>query len=251
MNLTSRFASDWRVWDNVEAVTYEKAMRSVAPFDSDPLLQKPLPVVPFDPAAVPDTGVYQSIPVAKRRKLSVRELAVSGGAYTGRDRVWFIPRTFLADAKPGDVVVADQERWTVMEEELGKFGQTWRLTTRDLTVSYDLRDVVNIERPQITYDAAGAPIMLFPSGPAPNGGEVLYPSLVCKVQPTTQEIAEERGIRGTAQSYDVIVSRQIAVCQYDRIAWTAGTQTVYLDILKLENPQSIMELPKIQAVRKV
>lgn len=253
-------STDFTQLDNVEAVTLERVRRVVAPPDPDPLLAAGPRLPPYDAARAIDAGEYDVIPVAKRRALNRKELAASSGAYTAGDQVWIIPVALLSgskEIKPGDVVQSDSlagddpERWTVLEAQLGKARNTYRLTCRDLTIAYDLRDVINIERPRVTKDAAGAHVLAFPSDVQQPGGEVLYSGLICKVQPTEEEIVEERGVRGTQQKYDVIVSRQVAVVQYDRIAWTVGASTTYLDILTVEHQQEITALPVIKAVRKV
>lgn len=254
------FSRDYLQWNNTRPIRLESVRRYVAPPDQDPLLQAGPQLPPRDSAAALDAGSFEVIPIAKKRNLTRRELAASGGAYSAADVVWLIPTALVSSGRPlklGDVVEDDNpqndtaDRWTIIELGQQKNGWTYRAVTRDLSVVYDLRDTINVERPRISYDTAGATILAFPSDAETSGGEILYGNLVCKVQPTTQEIVTARGITGTEQHYDIFCSRQINVVQYDRIAWTVGNLTTYLDILAVRHPQEITELPVIEAVRKV
>ena len=217
---------DYLTWDNTEAVTYQSRRAAGGP--------------------------KAPIPVAKRRPLKKHELSASGGVYTGLDRVWIVPAALLPPGvvpKPADVLTdAKGTPWTVLEAAAAKTDQTWRLTSRDLVLAYDLRDMVNVERAAISYDAAGAAIKAFPTG-SPSGGQVLYAGLPARVQLLTGEIAEERGIRGTERAYDVIVGGQVDDVSEaeDRINWNG----VYLDIVRLKNAERIDELPVLECKRKV
>jgi hypothetical protein len=234
MDLTPQLSLGWQTWDDVEAVQFESARPDGPP---DAL------------GNAPDTGVYTAVPWAKRLDMTARELAASGGAYQAGDVTWLIPDVFLpGGAEPGDAIqVGDSERWNVLETTFNREDFIWELKARNPAVAFNLRDLIDVERPAITYDAAGAPVMLFPSGPAPNGGAVIYPKLVCKVQSVESDIAEERGIRGTQTKYNVYLSRQVVVTQYDRVNW----QGVYLDIVATHNSEQIDELPYLECVAKV
>lgn len=234
MNLSPQMALDWRTWDITEPVVFE-SVRPTGPADSR--------------GDVAEAGVVTAVPVAKRLDMTSRELAASGGAYQSGDVTWLIPSVFLpSGAEPGDVIqVGQSERWNVLDTTFNREDYVWELKARNPAVAYNLRDVIDIERPTITYDAAGAAVMLFPSGPAPNGGAVRYPKLLCKVQPLESDIAEERGIRGTQTKYQVYLSRQVVVVQYDRVNW----QGTILDILATHNPERIDEMPYLECLLKI
>ena len=224
MDLTPTFASDWRTWDQVESVGIEHARTGQLTTDA--------------------------VPVAKRRNLTVKELAASGGVYTGLDRVWLVPQAMLPQGfgfKPADVVVDRAGvRWTVLQTDWGKYGQTWKLTCRDLVLAYDLRDTIDVERATIRYDQAGAPVKDFP----PAGGQSLYAQVPARVQLTGEEVTDQRGLRGPLRKYDVIVGRQVPLLSTeDRVKWTdpSTKQVVYLDVLGLRQPERIEQLPVIEA----
>lgn len=227
MDLTASFASDWRTWDQVEQVGIEYARSG--------------------------QNAAGAVPVAKRRNLTKKELLASGGVYTGLDRVWLVPQSLLPPGfafKPADVVIdLAGTRWTVLEADHGKFGQTWRLTTRDLVLANDLRDTIDVERATISYDVAGAAIKTFP----PAGGLALYPAVAARVQQTGESVVDQRGIRGPLRKYDVIVGRQVPLLSTeDRVKWTdpSTKQVAYLDIVGIRQPQQIDQLTVVECEQR-
>jgi hypothetical protein len=67
----------------------------------------------------------------------------------------------------------------------------------------------------------------------------------------TQEIVDERLVRGFQGTHAVVVDRQIAVTNQDRIAWSDATGAVqYLDIVGYHNPEQIGELPVVDCLAK-
>lgn len=246
MDLTTAFSQDFVSWDGTEAVTYESDRRAI---DS-----------PRSALALRNPNQADTIPIAKRRALTRRELQASLGAYTSGDLVWLLPAAVLPSwlaPKPGDAIVdSDENRWTALEVQANKGRQTFRLTTRNLTLAYDLRDLVDVERAGLVQDPSGATIKQFPTGPGPRGGQVIYQGLPARVQLQTQAIADERGIRGFKGSYAVILSREVVVTNEDRIRLTiastdglpAGT---YLEIRDYHQAQQIGQLPVIAAEKAV
>lgn len=247
-------SQDYQSWDNTSAVLYEVARGVPSIADAASRFDGRTPA----PTPAPSRNLTQYVPVAKRRNLTNRERAASGGVYTSLDQVWIIPAALLPGVlpKPADVVVETLDgsngqlpgtRWTVLETSLGKNRQTHRLTCRDLVLAYDLRDSITIERPAISYDAAGVPVKAFPSDAQP-GGVVLYADLPARIQLVSKEIAEQRGVRGLEGKYEVTVGQEVDVTSEDRIVLAGG---MYLDIVGYQNAQRIDELPKIIAERRV
>lgn len=249
---TVSFDMDAATWDNTISVRYESARAVPSIVDLPPRFDGKTPA-PATPASR-NKPLY--VEVAKRRNLTVRELAASGGAYTSLDQIWLIPDALFPVgllSKPGDVVVeldGDQQgaRWTVLEAGRGKNRQTRRLTCRDLVLSLDLADAITIERPAISYDAAGAPVKAFPSDAINPGGVVLYAALVCRVQLVEKKSEEERGTRGLGGAYEITVSQELDVTQEDRVLLANG---LYLDIVGYRNAQRIDLLPTLLCERKV
>ena len=69
------------------------------------------------------------------------------------------------------------------------------------------------------------------------------------MQKISSAIEEERAIRGFGGTYAVIVDRPVSVNNRDRIAWTPkdGSALRYLDIVGVTNPETIADLPIIDA----
>lgn len=183
---------------------------------------------------------------AKRRAVSLREQAASGGRYTGADVNWHIPDRFVPPnikPKPGDVVVEDDgTRWTALEVPLNRVRNTWKLICRDLAITHQLGHKIQIERAEIVYDSSGVATKVFP----PDGGSLLYCDVKASVQPETADTEETRGIRGVVRRFRVTVERQLPRLNAteDRIRWADGQCVVhYLDIVSIENQQQLGELP--------
>lgn len=186
-----------------------------------------------------------------RIELTLKEQAIAGGGYLGADLNWLIPRKIIPTGfkvgQPGDVVIeADGSAFTVLDSAAqvrDKTGpQVYRLHTRNLAIAFNLRDLIDIQRADITRDTAGAVVKAWP----PTGGSAIYASLPAKVQLLTQEVAEERGIIGFKGTHAVYVSRQVPLVTYeDRVKWVERGVTYYLNIVDVTNPERIDELPRL------
>lgn len=133
MAVTLDLSDDYLIWDNRETITYTVEKRA--------------------------GDVAHTIDDCKRRALTYRELAFSGGAYTSGDRAWLIPTVKL----PAGVTpkIADRvtdgggTAWTVLDAALNTFQSWWRLTTRNIVLAADLRELVTLSSPSAVQDAAG------------------------------------------------------------------------------------------------
>lgn len=246
---------DYRMWDNTSAVNYEQGRRTSSIVDLPPLFDG----MTGAPKSKPSAGRKHFVPAAKRRNLTSREMAASGGAYTADDLVWLLPDVLFPanlPSAPGDTIIelADDSpdaqpgtRWTVLEAGWGKNRQTRRLTCRDLVLSFQLRDLITIERPLLTQNASGAYLKQFPSDPGNPGGVNLYTRLPARVQLISKDMALERGTKGLEGKYEIIVGHELDVTAEDRIVWGS----TYLDIVGYTHAQRIDELPRVIATRKV
>ena len=219
-------SADHLAWDNTEPATVETAARAGVP-----------------------AAVY--VPVAKGQRIRSRERSPSGGAYLGHERSWRLPVRHMegVELRPGDVIEdADGGRWTVLVCELSRVKQCWRADCVNLALALGLRDTVEVQRAEVDYGLAGAPVKTFP----PEGGRVLH-RLRARVQPIEQAPADERGLRYGRARYDVIVERQPAGIDAaeDRLAWTVAGEVRHLDVLRVRSAERIDELPVIECeVRK-
>jgi hypothetical protein len=230
-NLQPTLMFDDSVWDNCEQVQVTNTRR---------------------PGSMVDV-----IPRALRRAITMKELTASNGAYQANDEVFLIAARFIQPSNApemGDLITpADGQVFTVIGQDFIVQRNVYRFTTRNLAIAFNLQDVIDIQRPAITFDNAGVRIKLWPDNapPLPVGGSVLYSKLACRVQEIEATITDERGIRGLLKKYTVIVARQISVTNEDRIAWTpigqTGQPVRYLEIRGYHNPERIDELPSIDA----
>lgn len=214
-------SEDYLVWEGLEPVTLEVSRRQ-------------------------GSGQRVGLCKAKRRALTRRELAASAGAYTGEDLVWLLPQAQLPECKfqvkPADVVTDGEGReWTVLEAAHNKLRQTWRLVTRDLVLAYDLRDLITVERAELGEDLAGAAVK--------REWQALYASVPARVQPSERREAEEHGVEGWEEAFDVWVGRELAdVGREDRVKLRDGT---YLDVVRYRQAERIDQLPVLECVRRV
>lgn len=183
---------------------------------------------------------------ALRRQPSIKERAPSNGAYQGADLNWCIPSVNLVgtgDLKPGDrVVEEDGTEWVALTVEHATFRSFWRLYTINLCIHHDLRDLVEIQEPTITYDAAGGPVRLWPDGATP-GGRVSYAALAAKVQKLEDTVVEERGLHGFNGSHAIYLSQEVAITKQARVKFEGQ----YFDIRAMRNPLRLDEVPVLDA----
>lgn len=199
-------AADWVWWPAREPVTYRTQTAPGVYADTAPALTHPVTGSP-------------TADVAKRLKLTFKELAASGGAYVSQDRTWLIPTAALTAVgvtpKVGDQVEdAGGTRWTVLTVDSRKFGLTTALTTRDLVLVYALRDTLTQGRSAAGPDAAG-------------GRTPRYATVAADVPAKVQEVAAAAGDRlGQRQAprvYEITVGQRLALRALDRLTDQAGT----------------------------
>lgn len=233
LDLRAAIAHDYLVFDGRETVTYR---------------------------SVRDNGTMVDwvVDAALRRARRQREQAPSYGVYQAAALRWHIPRVVLDPMlstegqvpKQRDVIVDGAGiHWTVQAVETTVLQTMYAFDTLNLAVAYDLRHTIDIERAGVTYDAAGVARESFPPE---SGGSVLYAGLACRVQAVEEAIAEGRLIRGEQVDYLIYLERQIVVdVAEDRVKWTVGNTTRYLDIVSLKSPERIDELPVLECKLKV
>jgi len=200
-------------------------------------------------------NLYFPVENAKRRALNFKELAASGGAYTGQDKVWLLPvleSQAFTDAyppTPGFVIEdAQGNPWTVLEAALNTWSTWWRCVTRNLVIAANLQDLITIERPEITEGDSGEPVYTWT-------GVYVVEDFPAKVQITDSEPTLVNGVETAARSYDVILSQQIDIRKDDRVIWLNSDRQgenpkgMVLQWQRLWNPERIDELPRLACVR--
>lgn len=190
-----------------------------------------------------------SLDYVRRRSLSAKELAASRGAYVGNDRKFIVPSAILPKGfvpKPADQIEdADGNPWTVLEADNTVLGSKWYLVCRNPIIAFDLKDVIDIQAPAISYDAQRTKLKAWPDDATP-GGSVLYASLACRVQPLESAVVDELDVRGFKGTHAIYLSKQLTVdtaWNENRVKWTVGALTFYLDVLDYKQADQIDQLP--------
>jgi hypothetical protein len=192
----------------------------------------------------------------KLRPVSLREQQASGGAYQAGDVILIVPQELVPaewPPLPGDAWQdAAGNYYRVLNVQGSKFSggayQTWRVTGRNLALAYGLSERITIEQAGVTYDAAGTPQRLWPSGPGPQGGRILVQDLLCRIQPEDAVPTEGRGLRGQEVRYTIFLQRELPELdvRLARVWWPA--RGLYLDILRYAQAERLEELPLLEAV---
>jgi hypothetical protein len=155
---------------------------------------------------------YTPYPVsdAKPRAISTREAAASGGVYTTQDRVWLIPAELISGTTPklGDLIrTAANVDWTILSiDPLGKFGNTYRLTTRNLKLVAGLTQTARVLRPSTAVDSAGQRNPTFTE---------VYANLACKLQEQSHGLPEFQGGSTDRREYMLYVGTRLILLAGD------------------------------------
>lgn len=188
-------------------------------------------------------GVYSesAVPVALRNQPTFREREPTAGVYQGADITFIVPDTYLAPApKPGDQVRDTAGvTWTILSTALDHADAVHTLYGVALGLAAALRDTITVERATVSLDAAGAPSYAW----APVGA---YTNIPARVQLQARTAAQQLGIDGVSEEYDIVVGQQLALQANDRIVWGALT----LDIRDYQRPARITDLPLLKAYRQ-
>lgn len=202
---------DHLCWDGTEEILYESVRKDYAP-DVD------------------------TIAGALRRAVRTSEGFASRGVYTATDLNWCLPEVAFVEKKPkpADVVVdIDGNRYTVLDADFNTLRSWWLCRTRNLTIANDLQDIISIETPVLSRDAALGLVYDW---------SIRYTGIKCRFQPITDDAAAERLVSATARMFRVIVDRQLQVTNdvgFDRI----NKDGVIYEILGYSNPERLDELP--------
>ena len=178
----------------------------------------------------------------KRRAPSKRELYASGGGIVAHDLVWLLPdavRPTAAVPAPGYVVVdGDGTEWTVLEVlPRGRFGQTWRLVTRNLITFWSLTQLATVARPSTAKDASGKPVPTW---------STISSSLRCRLQEASGSAETVFDARATVRRFDLITTTRVQLSVADRVtvSGTAYTVTGWSNPDRLGEPM-IVQLERV------
>ena len=173
--------------------------------------------------------------------MSLKEAAISNGAYTTRDVVWKLPNNLVdAAPKPGDLIVAEKEpkiKWTALDVSYSPLHKTYKLTCRALAIEYDLRDTATIWGPLNRQDAAAGRMPTFVPGA----------STAARFQEEAGETTMERGGLRQKRRYKIYLEDEVTVGPEDQIRDQDGG--IY-DYVSHEAPDRIDSLMVVTAERR-
>lgn len=182
-----------------------------------------------------------SLTDCKRRAPTTKEIIQSGGAILTSDLVWLIPETIRAslantsNPRPGYIVRdVNSNDWTVLEvQPLGRFGQTWRLVTRNLISYFALTQLAAITRPNATVDTSGKRTPTYTA---------VYSDVRCRLQEQAAAAEIVHDGRVTVRRFDLITATRLFLTAEDRV--TVGGMT--FTVLGWNNPDRLAEPMTIQ-----
>lgn len=167
---------------------------------------------------------YDSWPVTDchRRAPTTKEIIKSGGGILSNDLVWLLPeavRPSAAVPKPGyylhDTAGVD---WTVLEVmPLGRFGQTWRLVTRNLAAHFALTQLATVSRADATADASGKRMSAYTA---------VYTAVRCRLQEQIGSAELVHDGRVAVRRFDLITTTRILLAVEDKVVVGGLTFTV-------------------------
>ncbi len=198
-------------------------------------------------------GVYDSFRVAatgggaKRRAPTWKEMTASAGAVSSRNLVWLVPAANLPEnvqPRAGDQIRAVETATgleidhTVLEVQVGKFGNTHRCVTLALAVVYELSATGTLTRPDNTQDAAGRAAL--------TNYTAIGEPVRCRVQPQDSATEEVLGRVTMPRKFEALLETPLAVKAKDVFTVTtyvspggAVASTQAYTILGFRNPERL------------
>lgn len=169
------------------------------------------PVGTYTPTALAATGG-----AVKRRAPTWKEMTASAGAVSAKNLVWLVPAANLPGGcpapKPGDLIRdAAAVDHTVLEVQVGKYGNTHRCTTVALAVVNGLGTLGTLERPAAGRDAAGRPALT---------EYAAVGTSYCRVQPTDGQAKDVFERRTIPQTFTAVLATPLDARARD--AFVAG-----------------------------
>lgn len=224
MGYTIDASQHYLIWNNTEAVTLTSPYKPPTPNKTFP------------------------IAVAKRRNPQFKEQAPTGGVYGSALMTWWLPATLVTaagavgnDTPTQAFLITDGAGvvWTIQDVRLDNLKSTWHCPSLNLTLAFNLRDTLTLQRPVLTTDAAGG--RTYPTY------TVIATGIACRFQETTGEPTDERGKRLTVHKYDVPVGTRLFPTIEDQVI--DGNGVVY-EVKGWRQPDRIDQLQVLECERR-
>lgn len=180
----------------------------------------------------PGSAGTTAVAHAKRRAISTREAAASGGRYTSTDVNWHLPISECPNQpKLGSKIVdADGVWWTVLDVMKCTRGTRWKCASRALEIVAGLDTTIRIQQARYSKSPSGAQVASYFD---------VVSGLKAKIQPVSATNARETGLDFTRRQFRIVVSKEVAIDNTMRVVGSDGTvyqidgyeQTERLDVL--------------------
>lgn len=171
--------------------------------------------------------------------VTTKEAAASAGVYVAGDMVFTVATTALVeggvefDAKPADVVSYRGQDWTVLDASPSRWMKFHKVTARNLTLVYGLRDTVSLLRPD---NAVGTGGIRTPSYSA------VVTGVAARIQEQEPEVADHFGKRSAAKRYTCTVGQRLSPEATDRVTDQNGTTYTVKAWRSMDRLDLLMEL---------
>lgn len=200
MDMAAATADEWKFWPGRENC----------------ILRKQTAVGEYDAHEMRATGGS-----CKRRAPTWKEMTASAGAVSSRNLVWLLPHVNLPDGvrpRAGDLIRATESDTgeeidhTILDVQVGKFGQTHRCVTIALAVVYELSAIGVLTRPDNTQDGAGRMAL---------ASYTEIARVRCRVQPQDSDAGDHFDRRTAAQRFTAYLDTQLQTRAKDVLTVTS------------------------------
>ena len=185
----------------------------------------------------PGTAGTTSVTHAKRRQVSTREAAASGGRYTTSDVSWHLPQT-EATTRPklgSKIVDSDSVYWTVLSVDDATRSTRWRCVSRALAIVAGLDTYVTVQRARYSKGQSGA---------AQPTWKEFAAGVKARIQPEGGDATVLAGAKIFDRRFRITLETEVAVDQACRII---GSDGAIYNVKSTQNPQAIDELFVVMA----
>lgn len=190
--------------------------------------------VTFSQQTAPSVYTDTTVAGAWYRDLNDKEKAASRGVYVEHERNWFIPKTaYASQPLPGDLITdADGNVYTALSMgEAGGLG-VWKVRSVNLVIAANLRQLVDIHKPNNTQDAGGNRVPTYV--PA-------YTQLHGRIQPVGGDRTDVQGKLGIVAAYACYLASQVDVTPEYQVTCAGVTY----QIRGFSNPERLDELMQL------
>lgn len=188
----------------------------------------------------PGTSIAADVTHALSRPTQLLHVERSDWQYTVHDQVWHLPTAELPVApQPGDVVVAGDERWTVLAAQATALGRRWRCVCRNLVALLGLDQYIDVQE---------AVFALGEQGDQRPSWRTTQAGVPAKIQLVTTDVTSDHARAATVTRYRIYCAEPLELTHRHRLR---GPDGVIYQIVAVQKAARIDTRIEIEAeVRK-